>query len=487
MEYREIIQRKNKILSITLLMSIVLRCIVNAVYIGVESVIGLGIAGLVAGGILLFLSCKINPGVMMYLMVAFLTGISVACMVMFPTTTNYLMFFLAIFMIVLYEDIRPIALQCVLSAVFMYVFFFRYTKELAQTWSEDAMAMCVVYVISALFVFWSLCRITGQQFASLNKSTEESDRARKHAEKLLGQIGRSISSLEKTSAMINGSIGVTEEISDKIFVTASDVAKGAVADVEAAEGIKEMVQNGVDQIRRVSDASVMMTRISNATNGSVTAGAGKVQSMNGQMKELNQKMDAIAEAITLLNDENKEIVRILTTLDEITSQTNLLSLNASIEAARAGEQGRGFAVVALEIRNLSENSSKFTERIHTILDGIQERTRQVMEEINTGQKFVSECSKEMENVDISFQMISDNTGQVLIRSQEIEDKAKNLENLLGQTLADVNRISDNVAVTSSAMGDISDSITKLHENVDVVVNGYNDINDITASLVDVAG
>lgn len=487
MEYREIIQRKNKILSITLLMSIVLRCIVNAVYIGVESVIGLGIAGLAAGGILLFLSYKINPGVMMYLMVAFLTGISVACMVMFPTTTNYLMFFLAIFMIVLYEDIRPIALQCVLSAVFMYVFFFRYTKELAQTWSEDAMAMCVVYVISALFVFWSLCRITGQQFASLKKSTEESDRARKHAEKLLDQIGRSISSLEKTSAMINGSIGVTEEISDKIFVTASDVAKGAVADVEAAEGIKEMVQNGVDKIRRVSDASVMMTRISNATNGSVTAGAGKVQSMNGQMKELNQKMDAIAEAITLLNDENKEIVRILTTLDEITSQTNLLSLNASIEAARAGEQGRGFAVVALEIRNLSENSSKFTERIHTILDGIQERTRQVMEEINTGQKFVSECSKEMENVDISFQMISDNTGQVLIRSQEIEDKAKNLENLLGQTLADVNRISDNVAVTSSAMEDISDSITKLHENVDVVVSGYNDINDITASLVDVAG
>lgn len=487
MEYREIIRRKNKILSITLLMSIVLRCIVNAVYIGVESVIGLGIVGLAAGAILLVLSYKISPGVMMYLMVAFLTGISVACMVMFPTTTNYLMFFLAIFMIVLYEDIRPIALQCVLSAVFMYIFFFRYTKELAQTWSEDAMAMCVVYVISALFVFWSLCRITGQQFDSLKTSTEESDRARKHAEKLLGQIGRSISSLEKTSAMINGSIGVTEEISDKIFVTASDVAKGAVADVEAAEGIKEMVQNGVDKIRRVSDASVMMTRISNATNGSVTEGAGKVQFMNGQMKELNRKMDAIAEAIIRLNDENKEIVRILTTLDEITSRTNLLSLNASIEAARAGEQGKGFAVVALEIRNLSENSSKFTEQIHTILDGIQERTQCVMEEINIGQKFVSECSKEMENVDVSFQMISDNTGQVLIQSREIEDKAKNLENLLGQTLADVNRISDNVAVTSSAMEDISDSITKLHKNVDVVVSGYNDINDITASLVDVAG
>jgi len=286
--------------------------------------------------------------------------------------------------------------------------------------------------------------------------------------------------------VINESIGMTEEISGKIAVTASDVARGAVSDVTATETIKEMVQDGVNKIQSVSGASALMTEISHATNGSVSEGGAMVQDMNEQMKVLNKKMDAISEAITQLNDENTEIVKILGTLDEITSQTNLLSLNASIEAARAGEQGKGFAVVALEIRNLSENSSKFTEQIHKILNGIQERTENVMNEIKTGQEFMSECSRQMEEVDHSFKSISQNTGQVLSQAQEIEEQAKGLENLLGKTLTDVNHISENVAVTSSAMGDISTSITRLHENVDIVVNGYNDINDITASLVEAA-
>lgn len=328
MDYREVIRSKNKILSIAILASIVLRGIVNAAFVGVQTVIGMVVIGLVLTGILLLLVKKINPIVMMYLMVALLTGISIALMIMFPTTTNYLMFFLAIFMIVLYEDIRPIALQCICSAACMVIFYFEYAEFLANTWSVDAMAMCIVYIISAMFVFWSLCRLTGKQFESLKK------------------------------------------------------------------------------------------------------------------------------------------------------------INAESNAARAGEHGKGFAVVAMEIRNLSENSAKFTEQIHGILKGIQESTTNVMVEIQTGQSFMEECGRQMENVDMSFKSISDNTAQVLSQAQMIDEQAKNLENLLERTLTDVNHISENVAATSSAMEEISTGIVKLHENVDVVVSGYNDINEITASLVE---
>ena len=486
MDYREVIKKKNQILSIALLASIILRCIVNGIFVSFTDVIGLGIVGLILTVVLLLLSRKLNPIVMMYLMVALLTGISIACMMVFPTTTNYLMFFQAIFMVVLYEDIRPIVLQCVASAVCMIFFYFKYTDFLASTWSVDAMAMCIVYIISAMFVFCALCRLTGQQFESLKRINEESNAAREKAEQLLEEIRKSVSILEKTSGMVNESITVTEEISGKIAITASEVAKGALSDVTATESIKGLVKNGVDKIQNVSGASALMTEISNATNGSVSEGGNRVQVMNEQMKVLNEKMYAIAEAITKLNDENTEIVHILGTLDEITSQTNLLSLNASIEAARAGEQGKGFAVVAQEIRNLSENSSKFTEKIHDILNGIQDRTVKVMNEIEMGQKFVNECSVQMENVDQSFKSISENTTQVLSQAQEIEEQAKNLESLLDKTLTDVNNISENVAVTSSAMEEISEGITRLHKNVDIVVNGYNDINEITNSLVDAA-
>lgn len=88
-------------------------------------------------------------------------------------------------------EFDPILLQCALSAVCMVVFYFKYQDRLAENWTPDAMEMCVVYVVSAMFVFSALCKLTGQQFASLQKSSEESNKAREKAESLLGEIKKS--------------------------------------------------------------------------------------------------------------------------------------------------------------------------------------------------------------------------------------------------------------------------------------------------------
>lgn len=483
MDYREVIRSKNKILSITLLLSIVLRGIVNAVFTGVQAVAGLVGAGLLLTVILLLLARKISPMIMMYLMVALLSGVSIACMVMFPCTTNYLMFFLAIFMVVLYEDIRPIGIQCVISAVCMVVFYFKDAALLAETWSPDAMAMCIVYIVSAMFVFWSLCRLTQKQFRTLQKMNSESEAACQRAEQLLAEIGKSVNVLDTTSGKINDSITMTEEISRQIAVATENVARRTIDEVNATETIKSLVSDGVSQIQGVSEASVVMTKASNATNDRVADGGNMVHALNRQMSEVNHKMDAIAQAIMELGEENEKIVEILATLDEITTQTTLLSLNASIEAARAGEHGKGFAVVATEIRNLSDTSSQFTEQIHNILNGIQSKTDMVTSEIHLGQEYVTECAAHVSRVDTSFRNISDNTHQVLMQAREIEQKSKTLEGLLGHTLDDVNHISDNIESTSAAMEEIKSGITDLNGNIGMVVSGYNDINEITNSLV----
>lgn len=483
MEYREVIRSKSKILCIALLASIILRCVVNAIFIDIQSVIGLTVAGLVLTGILMLLVRKINPLVMMYLMVLLLTGISVACMVAFPCTTNYLMFFLAIFMIVLYEDIRPIGIQCVLSAICMLIFYYRYRQYLADTWTPDAVVMCVVYIVSGMFVFGALCRLTGRQFKNLQNMNEESNCARERAEQLLSEISKSVDVLDGTSGKINSSMKATEEISHQIAAETDNVAKRAMAQVSSAEEIRNMVQDGVAQIQDVSKASVLMEEVSHATSDRVARGGDMVRALKEQMSELNSKMDRIADSMQELREENEKIGQILATLDEITSQTSLLSLNASIEAARAGEQGRGFAVVATEIRNLSDNSARFTEQIHTILDRIQDKTVLVCNDIFGGQDSVGRCVDHVEQVDISFKSISENTEGVLTQAGEIMYRSRNLESLLGNTLKDAESISDNVESTSTAMEEIAAGIAKLNNNIDTVVSGYNDINHITASLI----
>lgn len=483
MEYNDVIRNKNKILAITLLICIVLRCIVNAFFTGIAQVIPMGIGGLVFTALLLFLNNKIHPVVMMYAMVVLMSVISIVLMMSYPCTTNYLMFFLAIFFVVIYEDIRPIVLQSSVSAIAMVYFYFRYTKELQESWSLDAMSMCVVYIISGMLVYISLCRLTKEQFTKLQKTHKKSEKERKKAEQLLAEIGKSVGVLGATSGKLNDNITMTGTISDQIADATEDIARRTVVEVGDVEQIKNMVQNGVSQMKEVAESSTKMAEVSEQTNTQVQAGGQLVGELSSQMQDLNGHMEEVAKAIEMLSEESAKIIDILATLDQITSQTNLLSLNASIEAARAGEHGKGFAVVATEIRQLSDDSAKFTEQIHGILKGVELQTAHVQQEILLGQKSVETCTQNANDVNCSFQEIAENTSQVLHRASVIEGQAQNLEHLMNTTLENVNSINENVESTSAAMEEISASINNLHNNIGNVVEGYHDINEITEALV----
>ena len=77
----------------------------------------------------------------------------------------------------------------------------------------------------------------------------------------------------------------------------------------------------------------------------------------------------MVDAMTRINETSKNIENIISEIEDIASQTNLLSLNASIEAARAGEAGRGFAVVADQIRQLAEQSTKSAVDTRELIEG----------------------------------------------------------------------------------------------------------------------
>lgn len=441
--------------------------------------------GIAIVSILLLLNQKIPPTIMMYLMVIFMSGITFALMTLWPCTTNFMMVFMAMFMVVIYEDIKPIILQSIIS-IFCFVYFYlTFHEKLAQSWSIDAMAMCIVYIISGMFIFVSLCYLSNKQLKQIETMNKENILEKEKAEQLLHEIQKSIIILNQTTDVIKDKVASTTNAINEVSSSTANVSEQTTAEVSFAEKIKSSVKTGVEKIQDISSSSSTMSQNSEQTTESVQKGGELVNQLSTRMNHLKTKMEHITTSIIELYEHTETIGHILETMDDITAQTSLLSLNASIEAARAGEHGKGFAVVATEIRSLSDNSAQFTEQIHGILNNIMKMTFDIRNEIVDSQQSMEDCTQYTTIVDNSFQTISTNTNEILQLANRIESQSGNLHKEYQTTYYDVTSISDNVEATSTSMQQITESVAILQENICSIIKGYEDIVAITQGLVNV--
>jgi len=177
---------------------------------------------------------------------------------------------------------------------------------------------------------------------------------------VVGRLKEAVSSLTNSTREIN-------DATTQQSATGSEQA-GAVAETTATvDQVNEAFGRTSQMIQSVTDLSARAVDVSHAGQTAVD------DNVNG-MREVNEKMESIADNTMALSEKTQLIGEIISTVNDISEQSKFLALNASIEAARAGEHGRGFAVVAMEVRNLAEQSKQATTQIRDILIDIQNAT-----------------------------------------------------------------------------------------------------------------
>lgn len=133
------------------------------------------------------------------------------------------------------------------------------------------------------------------------------------------------------------------------------------------------------QIQESEEHILTVQNYSNTTNEKSVKGLEIIEELNDKTEKSNKSAQEITSMTNEIQKSASDAEEITTIIEAISSQTNLLALNASIEAARAGEAGRGFAVVAEEIRKLSEETSRATDNIKSLIGDIQNKSTEAVD------------------------------------------------------------------------------------------------------------
>jgi methyl-accepting chemotaxis protein len=154
--------------------------------------------------------------------------------------------------------------------------------------------------------------------------------------------------------------------------------------VEKVEQIAVAIHEMSASLDQVSTSTARASEVAKESGRAADSGCGVVRQAITGMEELDSTVRESTSMIEGLGRRSEEIGKIVSLIEDIANQTNLLALNAAIEAARAGEHGRGFAVVADEVRKLADNTTKATEQIASSITAMQSQTHAAVERMAAG-------------------------------------------------------------------------------------------------------
>ncbi len=262
---------------------------------------------------------------------------------------------------------------------------------------------------------------------------------------------------EKLKDSINSLGDSLSELLTQLNNVVLSVADASTEISHASESVAASSQEQSSQVEEIASAieEMSMTITENSSNAGKTANFadnnGKIAKDGGQvviqtiekMKEIAAVVQQSAMNIEKLGRSSTEIGAIISVIEEIADQTNLLALNAAIEAARAGEQGRGFAVVADEVRKLAERTTDATKQISTMINSIQRETESAVQVMQKG-------NEEVQN----GITLADNAGDALNRvvqsSEDVLDMVNSIATSSEQQAATGEQLAKNVTSISDA-------------------------------------
>lgn len=288
---------------------------------------------------------------------------------------------------------------------------------------------------------------------------------------IVGKIRNSSDTMSANSYELNDTSSQTLAANNEISKAVEDVAEGSTG---MAASISKINENLLEMSNETKDINESVNEIRNQTvavQDSSKIMNNKIKSMQNSSQKMDEGISAISKRIETVNTTVDKVSNIVSVIEEISSETNLLSLNASIEAARAGDAGKGFAVVAQEIRVLSDNTNTELENIKQIISSLVEECRYCVQASGT---IVEDNAKQKEEI----KAVLDEFGSLDEQIQKTAEKADEIEELVTAMIElndDITKSSNSLTDVSAANAAATEEMNANIEELNAMMNGVSEM------------
>ncbi|MEG1848013.1 MAG: methyl-accepting chemotaxis protein [Lachnospiraceae bacterium] len=243
----------------------------------------------------------------------------------------------------------------------------------------------------------------------------------KSLDSYIGDFQPLLTSIRGINTSLSDALGQINETSGQVTAGSEQVAQGA----------QSLAESSTDQSSSIEELSATMQEISEKvqqTAANAQEGSAQSNVASDEIEKCNIQMEQMVEAMNEIQAASKEISNIIGAIEDIASQTNLLSLNAAIEAARAGDAGKGFAVVAEEVRKLAGESSGAVQNTAKLIERSIQAVEKGISIANTTASSMTTVVEQSQNVASTIDTIAEaansqaeSISQIMIAVNQISD------------------------------------------------------------------
>ncbi|MBQ3601221.1 MAG: hypothetical protein II992_08500 [Lachnospiraceae bacterium] len=342
-------------------------------------------------------------------------------------------------------------------------------------------------LIAVAAIFTMLCSRTASMLSNLMGAEEQKE--------MFERMKQMQKNATQTSEIMFGMVSELSSITEVSLQTNQSIAKeterllmGSTDNTVAVENADCKIQDITDQLAELSNMNHRTAKLTEQIGENTKENQQRMDDATVSMEQIHNSTNVCKQIISNLGEESKEIIGIVETITNISSQTNILALNATIEAARAGEQGRGFAVVAEEIQKLAEQTKIAVESIGRIVNEVVNNTETAVKAMEQNAQNTQKGMDSIQKANESTAIITSSNEELVEQIHEIDKVAEIIKGNSGEVANNMKQIRDNTQENCNAvehvseatqensagtegLADIVEQIKELSEQLNKVVQG----------------